>query len=280
MDQHDGHQAGGRQMNAPDRTTREVRDWLRRSSPPPPDAERSVDEAMNTLFRSTQVQPRLTSRLLGGRRGNEGGSLMFTALKLGAATALVALISVFAVSVDRTQDSQVPGAAASPSPSAEAAGPATPAAAVNGRVYPSAVTQDANVIRQTEDPQEIWTDYVWDFRMDTDDPRLDGWFEFHQTIHVFVPDSFQGGSIQSGTGQITNDDGWWSTEFHGFAQPGKNAYHNGHYALTFTGGGGYEGLSAMLLMTPVPGSHWDVQGIIFPGDMPEMPDAVEPPEAD
>ena len=35
----------------------------------------------------------------------------------------------------------------------------------------------------------------------------------------------------------------------------------------------------MLLMTPVPGSHWDVQGIIFPGQMPEMPDPVAPPEA-
>ena len=265
-------------MSAPDRTTREVQKWLHDSTPTPPDAERSVDQVMTTLFRSTQVQPRLSSRLLGGRGTNEGRPLMFTALKLGIATALVALVGgLYAVSVDRPQEDQVPGAAASPSTSAEIEEPPGPAAAVSGMIFPGTVTESAKIVTQTEDPQEVWTDYVWEFGIRTNDPRLNGTFEFHQNIYAYLADDFYGGSVQRGTGRVTNDDGWWSSEFHGFAQPGKNAYHNTHYALTFTGEGGYEGLSAMMTMTPVPGSHWDVEGIIFPGQLPEPPAAVDEP---
>ena len=46
-------------MNAPDRATQRVREWLRRSMPASPDAERSVDDVMATLFQQSQVRPRL-----------------------------------------------------------------------------------------------------------------------------------------------------------------------------------------------------------------------------
>lgn len=206
---------------------------------------------------------------------------MFSALRFGVATALVALFGgLLAIAVVEPQQSYTPGAAASASPSAEAEEAAGPATAISGRIYPGTVTQGADVVIQSDIPQEIWSDYVWEFRVSTNDPRLDGTFEFHQNIYEFLANDMYSGTVHSGTGRITNDDGSWTSEFHGFAQPGKNAYHNGHYALQFTGEGAYEGLSAMLLMTPVPGSHWDVQGILFPGALPELPATVDPPETE
>jgi hypothetical protein len=266
-------------MNAPDRSTREVREWLRRSTPTPPDAERSVDDVMSTLFRQSQLQPRSSFRFLGGRGGNQGGSSMFSALKFGVAAALVALFGgLLAIAVVEPQQSYAPAAVASESPSAEAtAGPAT---AVSGRIYPGVVTRSADIETQPDVPQEIWSDYVWEFRAATTDPRLNGTFEFHQNIYEFLADDMFSGTVHSGTGRITNDGGSWVSEFQGFAQPGKNAYHNASFALSFTGEGGYEGLSAMLLMTPIPGSHWEVEGILFPGSFPEPPAAVDPPEID
>jgi len=47
----------------------------------------------------------------------------------------------------------------------------------------------------------------------------------------------------------------------------------------FAGEGGYEGLSAMLLMVPNAG-NWVVDGVIIPGPMPEPPTSLEPPETE
>lgn len=206
---------------------------------------------------------------------------MFSALKFGVAAALVALFGgLLAIAVVEPQQSYAPAAVASESPSAAAEETSGPATAVNGRILPGSVTREADVVIQSDVPQEIWQDYVWKFRAATTDPRLNGTFEFHQNVYEFLADDMFSGTVHSGTGRITNDGGSWVSEFNGFAQPGKNAFHNATFALHFTGEGGYEGLSAMLLMTPVPGSHWNVEGILFPGSFPEPPAAVDLPESD
>ncbi len=267
-------------MKAPDRTTGRVRDWLRQSTPTPPDAERSVEDVMATLFRQSQVQPRVSARWFSGRGGNEGGSSMFTALKLGLATALVALVGgFFTVSVTQPAEDSAPGAAVSPSPSAEAETAAGPAVAVSGRVNPGRVAREADVEIRTTVPEEVWTDYVWVFQVVTDDPRINGRLDFTQNVYSFLADDLFSGSVQTAVGRIVNDGGSWAVEAQGFAQPGLNAYHNSNFVLHLTGSGGYDGLSAILLMDPVPRSHWDVEGIIFPGAPPETPASVDPPEA-
>jgi len=268
-------------MSAPDRDTQRVKDWLHRSTPTPPDAERSVDVVMTTLFRQTQLQPRVSFHLLGGRGRGEGGSSMFSAIRFGVAASLVALLGgLFAIGAGQPQADEAPGAAAPASPSATADETLEPVAAITGRIVPGRVTREADEVTQPTLPETIWSDYVWSFVSDTNDQRLNGMFEFTQNLYLFRADDRSSGSVHSGVGRITNDDGSWVSEFHGFSQPGKDAYLNPNFALQFTGQGGYEGLSAMLLMTPVPGSHWDVEGIIFPGSMPELPPSVDPPEAE
>jgi hypothetical protein len=36
----------------------------------------------------------------------------------------------------------------------------------------------------------------------------------------------------------------------------------------------------MLWMDPVPGSHWELEGVIAPGPMPEPPTTIFPDEAE
>ena len=33
-------------------------------------------------------------------------------------------------------------------------------------------------------------------------------------------------------------------------------------------------------MDPVPGLHWNIDGVIFPGPMPEPPASIDAPEAE
>ena len=91
-----------------------------------------------------------------------------------------------------------------------------------------------------------------------------------------VPDT--GGAVESGIGLISNDDGSWAYELRGFAKPGDSSWRESHFALYLTGEGGYEGLSGMLWLDPVPGSHWELEGVIAPGPMPEPPAALVPAE--
>ena len=73
---------------------------------------------------------------------------------------------------------------------------------------------------------------------------------------------------------ITNDGGSWVSEFRGFTPGGDR----NHYLLLLSGEGGYEGLSAMLLMLPVGASgEWEVEGVIAPDPLPEPPEWVLPP---
>jgi hypothetical protein len=272
-------------MNAPDRTTQRVRDWLRRSTPAAPDAERDVDEVMTTLFKSSQLQPRSSFRFLRGRKGPEGGFSMFTALKLGGATAVIALVTgVLAISaLPVSQTMQAPSAATESASPEVAIEDLPPYAAITGKMWPGSQIQVPTADADFAGPGTLWHDWAWETRMEVNDPRLNGRVLTNQDFLLFEDDaaSYTGfaGSLRSTVGRLENEGGSWTLRGHGFSKPGLSSYSSNHYVMYFTGEDGYEGLTAMLLMVPA-GNYWQLDGVIAPGPLPEPPASLVPAAAE
>ncbi len=268
-------------MNVPDRTTQRVREWLRQSTPDAPEAERSVDEVMTTLFQASQLRPRSSFRFLRRADWGEGGYSMFSALKIGVATALVALLGgVLAIStLPQEQLPQAPAAAtevATPEISLE---DLPPYAAINGKMLAGPNTHLPDMEIDPTTGRGTGNDYAWTMSLETNDPRLDGPFLSNHDYLVFEGEDPFSGSLRNGIGTLSNEGGSWSVEFHGFSKPGQSNITSDYYVTYLTGEGGYEGLSAMLLSVPA-GSYWAVDGVIAPGPMPEPPTTVEPAMAE
>lgn len=252
-------------MSTSDRSTPLVRAWLRRSTPLPPDAEQSVDEVMTALFQQTQVRPSVSLRWLRGIGGDTQWSPLLAAARLGVAATLVVLIgSLLAVGVGPF----APGASDPP-----------PYAAIEGRATPDVQWRAADEVEQGTPPQVIGTGWGWRLRWKTNDDRLTGTDTNIQNYHQFLAGSATSGTLRSGIGRLTNEGGSWRTVYHGFSKPGESDWYLNHYVAYLTGAGGYEGLSAMILMTPVPGQYWRLDGVIAPGPLPEPPSSLEPPGA-
>jgi hypothetical protein len=270
-------------MNVPDQTTHQVRDWLRRSTPVAPDAERSVDQVMATLFQQTQLRPHSSFRLMRGRSWGDGGFSMFSALKLGVATAVIALVGgLLAISaLPDPQADQVPAAATESASPEVAIEDLPPYAAVTGKMWPGSNTYGPDRDSDFAGPGALWRDWAWDLRMEVDDPRLNGLFMTNQNYLLFDDsDNAYGssGSLRTTIGTLKNEGGSWSQAGYGFSKPGSSSYSSNNYVLFLTGEGGYEGLTAMLLMVPA-GSYWQLDGVIAPGPFPEPPATLDPAAA-
>lgn len=271
-------------MSAPDRTTQQVREWLRSTTPSSPDAERSVDQVMSTLFQQTQLRPQSSFRFRRGRSWGEGGFSVFSALKLGVATAVIALVGgVLAISgLPDPQADQVPAAATESSSPEVAIEDLPPYAAVTGKMWPGANTYGPTKDPDHPGPGTLWRDWVWELRLEVDDPRLNGPFRTNQNYLLFEDDSRDAynsrGSLRTTIGTLENEGGSWTQAGYGFSKPGSSSYSANNYVLFFTGEGGYEGLTVMLFMVPA-GSYWQLDGVIAPGPFPEQPTSLDPAAA-
>ena len=110
--------------------------------------------------------------------------------------------------------------------------------------------------------------YGWTLGLETDDPRLSGEFETNQNVYEYE----NGVATRTGVGRLINDGGSWDVVFRGYS-PASN---DNHYAMSFTGEDGYEGLSARLWVHPG-GPAFEVDGVIAPDLWPEPPEWVLPP---
>jgi hypothetical protein len=122
---------------------------------------------------------------------------------------------------------------------------------------------DGDVLRSrdVECSPQMWT---------SSDPRLSGevsrrWnWDTHQTDE---------GSITVGidAAYLQNDDGGWACSASYLANAGVDVAD----PVTFNciGNGGYDGLSAILVLVDAGGNSEDIVGLIFPGDFPPLPDA-------
>lgn len=126
-----------------------------------------------------------------------------------------------------------------------------------------------NEERRVEERRGAW---FADDPIEMDDPRLGG-----LNSETWNWDTY-GGTLKAGRGEVmasrvkvVNDDGYWIGTMRGYVayEPGRHLYM--HYELT--GKGAYEGHSALLYATGPQGGPWDFEGFVFPGPVPEYPDA-------
>jgi hypothetical protein len=110
-----------------------------------------------------------------------------------------------------------------------------------------------------------YRDAAYTVRFETGDPRISGemW-----TLHNWERYRDSQGATIVGLAGIDGEAGAWQGTFHGYASPGDKYLA---YQVDLAGEGAYEGLSAMLFMTDN-GSSFDVEGMVFPGELPPLPE--------
>ncbi|MFV2063788.1 MAG: hypothetical protein ACC726_09795 [Chloroflexota bacterium] len=111
-------------------------------------------------------------------------------------------------------------------------------------------------------------------RLEMSDPRLSGSYSIKATMNRYLHrDEEVGAEVWSGTATVTNDGGAWIGTVIGCSSCNTDETHVPDTTyIELVGTDGYEGLSAILFVEPVP---WEgfmqplvTYGVIFPGDVP------------
>ena len=116
-------------------------------------------------------------------------------------------------------------------------------------------TPDGILVREGVAAPQTW---------DTSDPRLTG--EGTYTVNVAaVPDCC---AIQAEAYELSNDGGSWVGDGRSISpESGRHGF------VALSGRDGYEGLTAYAVTeVAADGNGWDITGMIFPSEMPEIPE--------
>lgn len=142
---------------------------------------------------------------------------------------------------------------------------------ITGTAAAGTRTAEPDITAGATVPQEIAMGMGYRSFMHTSDPRLCGRFENIQNYYGLAGGS-TGGAVRTGTGRLSNAGGSWLADFQGFTKPDADALSSTYYLTRFEGEGDYEGLSAVTLWLPSGTGRWDIEGVLFPGEMPPMPE--------
>jgi hypothetical protein len=224
----------------------------------------------------------------------EGGIMVFSAVKLAAAAAIVALFGGFllvGVVGDPQDGDLLPPAAESPSAEAVVAVPAefsgtfTCTTDWEGGTTTNVVlgpVEGGNLVRRE---RRGWTH---GFSAEMSDPRLrGGWIAYRASDEYFWPEGDPNVALTMAPGvmHITNDEGSWQMPwgYMTLPDPVNKAEWDGVGLLT--GAGGYDGMTALFTLEPVnwpdcrcPGwtqggpelCSWAMQGLIVDGSVPQV----------
>ena len=108
----------------------------------------------------------------------------------------------------------------------------------------------------------------WEFRgVELSDPRLGGTWRTISNEDSYI----RAGGVWTQARRIDNAAGSWLGHFTGYRDSDGRWLHQG----TLAGVGAYEGLTAIVFMEDTGGTY-DIQGMVFPGELPEAPDYPEP----
>lgn len=151
-----------------------------------------------------------------------------------------------------------------------------PYAGISGHFLPDGQVGSFDIISNPEPPKELWRGWAWSGRIVTNDPRLTCDAVINQNADHFEP-GWSGGAVRTGISRCENEGGHWTVESVGFTKPDVSITVGNYYAQVWTGHGGYEGLSAVLIWMPSGYHAWDIEGVIAPGPLPEPPTSVEAP---
>lgn len=248
--------------------------WLRRTDAPSPHAARNVSQAMAEIHRTgqrrhwlwflpgpkptagaddhaRQATPTMTDHRTGGTRS------MFSATKLFAGAATVALLGVLVVS-------------------GPFAGEPRPETTSSIGADPGEISRYSGVLRlmKNHDPGTIeYTD--WGSRMEggrlsatheMDDPRVSG--ISHCNYSQFTTDN-GAGWLRANNCRLFNDEGSWHSMSRGYLAPGNGGVH---YQHEMVGEGGYDGLFAVQRCDmPAQTATMECEGAVYQGGFPDTP---------
>ena len=118
-----------------------------------------------------------------------------------------------------------------------------------------------------------WRDVGVCARLSTTDVRLSGDLLLNWNSDVFLPDYMRetSGAIATAAVVIQNDGGSWQGVWRGLTYPGLDG---GQHHILLTGAGPYEGHAALLYLTVIDGVL-TVDGLLFPGEVPPVPQLPE-----
>jgi hypothetical protein len=114
--------------------------------------------------------------------------------------------------------------------------------------------------------------YECTFIWNASDPRLAG-----DVSRLWTEDSYQTDagivSVGMAASYVRNDGGDWACSQSGLSDPETQEPVSVNSTWTCVGSGGYDGLSAVLVTEPAEGFSDEFVGLIFPGDVPPLPEA-------
>lgn len=133
---------------------------------------------------------------------------------------------------------------------------------------------EGNLVRR-ETRGQFWRDSMDEMS----DPRFSGtvWAYFEMDEYVYPgADTENHPEFVTGVMRIQNDAGAWQGPFGGAYWPAGPFQEPAWYPQRLTGEGAYEGLTAVwgMLFAEDP-CGWDIEGIVFEGEMPAPPVVVE-----
>jgi hypothetical protein len=186
---------------------------------------------------------------------------MFSATRVAAGVAILALIGSFAyIAVPGGGEPMAPGADTRDIDPADFAGFSGTTSCSAGE----AGTVTTSDLRSLTEGETYRCTHV------SSDPRISG--DGYSVHDSFRFDGVRRAGVRTVRSVITNDAGAWVGEQEwGYQNPRHGAMR---YAHLYRGTGDYEGLSALMVLTQDRyGPYFDVEGVIFPGDLPPAPEA-------
>jgi hypothetical protein len=188
----------------------------------------------------------------------ERTTTMFSAVKLVAIAASIALAGALALALPASQPE-------GPAPGAESAAAAAELTPFTGMMLVRSTDRAGD--RVEHDWGIARMDQQWTFEYDLDDERLNGMGRSRVNNHQITGSN---GGPKSYTLYIENDGGSWVGT--GRAYNGVNG-GGWHHQMVLTGQGAYEGLAAILSADQHSmSSVLEVSGVVFTGGLPALPE--------
>lgn len=184
---------------------------------------------------------------------------MFSATRVVAATAIFALGATAALLSGPVAPPELNPAPASEAWTAQDVARVTGQSAYVGQ--PGSGTTEVTATRVLEHGA------TYEYRLTSDDPRFDG--ALYMTISLDSLLGAPGASVFTGEARVEAGSGGWDGVFRGVGMVGTNDMRS---QAILHGTGSNEGLSAVLFLDNAHNELvFQVEGMVFPGDLPELP---------
>jgi hypothetical protein len=123
---------------------------------------------------------------------------------------------------------------------------------------------------------------IFEHEVEWSDPRLPSLMRLHENVNDYFVDEADAAHVWVGSIRLEGESGAWTGAEYGLGDSSPAGVTIEPRMMLLTGEGDYEGLSAVLqrqrhVVTSTDPSRPVFEGYIFEGDLPPMPEPLEPP---